>query len=240
MEQSMLYNAINFSSVSWMKDTPIGLWNETALQTTVSGFLCPSDPDEIDDQGVPQWTAHNSYRVNAGTLPYNLRNDSPDGRGTNNGPFYYQSVTRPASVLDGLSSSAFFSERCLGNPESYDPLSDYYLLSSGAAGTCAKAAGSTIRFNGDLEWSGERWADGNALYTRYHHLLPPFSPSCMLGGSQDYNSQAIVSASSRHPGGVNTLMGDGSVRFISQSVSVQVWLSLGTIAGGEIVGAGEY
>jgi hypothetical protein len=42
------------------------------------------------------------------------------------------------------------------------------------------------------EWSGDRWADGNSLYTRYNHTSPPGYPSCLLGGSQDYDSQAVV------------------------------------------------
>lgn len=240
MEQQPLFNSLNFSSVSWMKDTPIGLLNNTALKTVVSGFLCPSDPDEIGDQEDPLWTAHNSYRANAGTLPYNLLNDSPDRRGLNNGPFYYQSSTRSASVVDGLSNTAFFSERCLGTPEFIDPLADYYFQSKGALEACRTSPGLTARFSGNLEWSGQRWADGNVFYTRYHHILTPLSPSCLLGGSQDYNSPVLVSSTSRHPGGVNLLLGDGSVRFAKETISLSVWQALGTVSGGEVIGQDSF
>jgi prepilin-type processing-associated H-X9-DG protein len=49
-----------------------------------------------------------------------------------------------------------------------------------------------------------------------------------------------LAASSYHPGGVNTLFADGSVRFIKSSISPITWRALGTIAGGEVVSADQY
>jgi prepilin-type processing-associated H-X9-DG protein len=43
-----------------------------------------------------------------------------------------------------------------------------------------------------------------------------------------------------HPGGVNALLGDGSVRFVKQSISGQVWRALGTVAGGEVIGSDAF
>jgi prepilin-type N-terminal cleavage/methylation domain-containing protein/prepilin-type processing-associated H-X9-DG protein len=48
--------------------------------------------------------------------------------------------------------------------------------------------------------------------------------------------QHVEDANSRHTGGVNALFGDGSVRFIKNSVSPLVWEAIGTRAGGEVVG----
>jgi prepilin-type processing-associated H-X9-DG protein len=50
----------------------------------------------------------------------------------------------------------------------------------------------------------------------------------------------LETASSRHPGLVNLLLCDGSVRSVQNSVSPQVWWSLGTIAGGEVVSSDRY
>jgi prepilin-type processing-associated H-X9-DG protein len=47
-------------------------------------------------------------------------------------------------------------------------------------------------------------------------------------------------ASSRHPGGVNTCLADGSVKFIKDSVNVQTFRALGTRAGGEVVSSDSY
>jgi prepilin-type processing-associated H-X9-DG protein len=45
---------------------------------------------------------------------------------------------------------------------------------------------------------------------------------------------------SYHPGGVNSLFADGSVKFIKSSVDGGTWRALGTVAGGEVVSADAY
>jgi prepilin-type processing-associated H-X9-DG protein len=49
-----------------------------------------------------------------------------------------------------------------------------------------------------------------------------------------------LSASSYHQEGVNAAFGDGSVRFVKNSVNPVTWYQLGTIAGGEVVSADQY
>ena len=51
---------------------------------------------------------------------------------------------------------------------------------------------------------------------------------------------AYAGARSLHPGGLNGLMGDGSVRFFKNTINPVVWLALHSIAGGEVVSAGDY
>ncbi|MFO0950275.1 MAG: H-X9-DG-CTERM domain-containing protein [Isosphaeraceae bacterium] len=51
---------------------------------------------------------------------------------------------------------------------------------------------------------------------------------------------AAVTARSYHPGGVNMLLGDGSVRFAKSTTDGLVWRALGTVAGGEVVGGDAY
>jgi prepilin-type N-terminal cleavage/methylation domain-containing protein/prepilin-type processing-associated H-X9-DG protein len=231
-EQTPLFNALNFSGVPWLNDPTYSGMNLTALGTKIAGLFCPSDNDQIMELvGM----AHNNYRGCAGTLPYNLAADSPDGTGRNTGAFWYQSSTRMAGFRDGSSNTAIFSERCLGVSNHPDPLADYYLTPNAIAACQVAGPMTTPRFTSPYEWSGERWGDGNALYTRYHHILPPQAPSCLLGGTEDFDSPDLVTATSRHPGGVNLLMADGSVRFTKQTIAPNVWMALGTIAGGEVV-----
>jgi prepilin-type processing-associated H-X9-DG protein len=47
-------------------------------------------------------------------------------------------------------------------------------------------------------------------------------------------------ASSAHPGGANVLFGDGSVKFVKNSISYQTWWALGTRAGNEVISADAY
>ena len=51
---------------------------------------------------------------------------------------------------------------------------------------------------------------------------------------------AAINARSYHPGGVNSLLADGSVRFIKNTIDGMVWRSLGTVAGGELISAEGY
>jgi prepilin-type N-terminal cleavage/methylation domain-containing protein len=175
LEQAPVYDAINFSFIPWGHFGGLSAPNQTALSTRIEVFLCPSDSDRIVESfGM----AHNNYRACAGSLPYNLAAGSPDGRGRNDGLFWLGSALRPARVSDGLSTTAMFSERCLGN--SGDPLGDYYLADP-PLDSCEGAGPALPQLWGTVEWSGQRWGDGNVFYTRYHHILPPNRPSCNFG-----------------------------------------------------------
>ncbi len=50
----------------------------------------------------------------------------------------------------------------------------------------------------------------------------------------------VVAARSKHTGGVNTAMGDGSVHFMTTSINLSTWQALGTAAGGEVIDASQY
>jgi prepilin-type N-terminal cleavage/methylation domain-containing protein/prepilin-type processing-associated H-X9-DG protein len=231
LEQPALFNALNFSGVAWMADPVYGPPNQTALAMKIPGFLCPSDSDWSAD---PYDLGHNSYRGSAGTLPYNLAADSPDGAGKNNGVFYFQSAVRLAQITDGTSNTALVSERCLGTRSSADAQADYYMSSSDLNLCLHTTPGVTARYLVPHELSGQRWGDGALFYTRYNHIFPPNRPSCLLGGTTDYGSE-VVTVSSRHPGGVNLATVDGSVRFVKNSIEPSIWTGIGTIAEGEVV-----
>lgn len=239
LEQSALFSSLNFAGVPWVEDSiELSKMNLTALQTEVSSFLCPSDaPSPSAD---PYVLGPNNYRACAGTLPTNLPSDSPDGSGRNDGAFWYQSAPRPSAFRDGLSNTAMFSERCVHRSGVVDPKADYFLTAETIASCSAANPINSPTLDVLLQRPGYRWGDGNILYTRYTSLLPPDSPSCILGGSSDYESPIITTASSRHAAGVNVLLGDGSVRFVKESVAAPVWRALGTIAGGEPVAADAY
>jgi prepilin-type N-terminal cleavage/methylation domain-containing protein/prepilin-type processing-associated H-X9-DG protein len=229
LDYGELFNRLNFDCVPWGHDPVYGPPNLTSLATRITAFLCPSDTDRIEETHS---LAHNNYRACAGTLPYNLKEDSPDRTGHNDGVFWYQSALKPADILDGATHTALFSERCLGNSGLPDAKSDYYLTAPSLA-ACAQAGPvANPRHSSPVEWSGQRWADGNVFYTRYQHVFPPHRPSCNFG-VDDYDAQVVVTATSRHPGGVNLLRADGSVRFVTDAIDELVWKALGSIAGGE-------
>jgi len=93
---------------------------------------------------------------------------------------------------------------------------------------------------------GQNWLYGDQAITLFNTVVPPSSTQykwtscrgncagCWPDGSQ------YVNAASNHSGGVNVLMGDGSVKFIKSSIAQNTWWSIGTRASGEVVGSDAY
>ena len=76
----------------------------------------------------------------------------------------------------------------------------------------------------------------------YSHIQTPNRKACQYSDqNQDQRgSITMVNASSLHPGGVNTLMADGSVRFVKSSVNFLTWYALATPNGSEVISADAY
>jgi prepilin-type N-terminal cleavage/methylation domain-containing protein/prepilin-type processing-associated H-X9-DG protein len=94
---------------------------------------------------------------------------------------------------------------------------------------------------------GYRWAMGVTGYTMFNTIQTPndrdfpFSACRLDGLATDYpDSGFAYGASSMHPGGVNVLFADGSVRFVKDSITRKIWWSLGTKANGDVVGSDSY
>src|SRR5207253_9483117 len=101
-------------------------------------------------------------------------------------------------------------------------------------------SGSPQSWNG-YNRRGFMWASGEARCVSYNHYYTPNSKKfdCIANDpTMTYISVGYRAARSRHPGGVNVLLADGSVRFVRDSIPAPMWLALGTRAGGEV--AGDY
>ena len=70
---------------------------------------------------------------------------------------------------------------------------------------------------------GAAWWWGRSGQTRYCHVMPPNSYNCSFGGDASDSDDDAITAGSRHPGGVNCLFMDGSVRFIKATISMPTW-----------------
>jgi prepilin-type processing-associated H-X9-DG protein len=97
---------------------------------------------------------------------------------------------------------------------------------------------------------GIAWQDGQPMYVAFNTVLPPNAPACADGGSYGDSTHLVIPPASRHPGGVNAALVDGSVRFISNTINTGnltrrqtitgpsqygVWGALGSRDGGEAV-----
>jgi prepilin-type N-terminal cleavage/methylation domain-containing protein/prepilin-type processing-associated H-X9-DG protein len=237
LEQTPLSNAINFSFSS---TTPP---NATALVTSVNIFLCPSDAVTL----LPVGWAGNNYRVNYGTSIVNSYG-TQDTSGVNvnmpppNGLFFLDMNIRIASVTDGTSNTAAFGEHVKGDFSSAisTELSDTYQPGTHPASAdeayqnCLAVNILDLTKQGNSN-AGAPWMSDGHTPARYYHATPPNSRGCM------FPPQRIsTTANSRHPGGVNITMTDGSVRFFKSTINLTVWRALGTRAGGEVISSDSF
>jgi prepilin-type processing-associated H-X9-DG protein len=97
---------------------------------------------------------------------------------------------------------------------------------------------------------GYRWADFGPMYSGFTTILPPNQEICKgnapattlatsppnLPTGQDHFKEMVASPSSRHQGGCHILMGDGAVKFITDSI--EAGASRNTAGGGAMVHLG--
>ena len=84
---------------------------------------------------------------------------------------------------------------------------------------------------------GSFWHVGTMYGARYNHVTTPNLWSCAIDHT---DNDGAHTAASRHPGVVNVLFADGSVKAVKSSISRAVWRALGTRAGGEVVSASDF
>ena len=230
LDQSPLYSQINFN-VPYNNAA-----NAAILPLVVPGFVCPSDTN-----GLPgNLGAANSYYTNTGSgICYSLPSTTPGGTNYGmplpDGVMYQNSRIRLTDVKDGTSNTAMVSEKVLGDgsngistviSDTYRP-GTYPNTPDEATQQCRAANVSDLSLQG-VSNVGAPWLQPYHSTTQYYHVLPPNDRSCMYPPGR-----IATTAGSRHTGGVQSLLCDGSVRFISSNVDLTAWRALGSRAGGE-------
>jgi prepilin-type N-terminal cleavage/methylation domain-containing protein/prepilin-type processing-associated H-X9-DG protein len=214
-----------------------------AARTEVRLFLCPSDPQP------PIFTAYNSatfagssYVVNTGSG--DVTRLYSDLRLPTDGLFWNTSSVRITEITDGTSNTLLLSESLLGYGS--DTLGSTPTDSRRQAANLSSVAkslpagGTNPPLSESLcasatKWSGFRsiaWIWGQLPQTGFNAARPPNSPLPHCTS----NAQGFFHASSQHTGGVNVTLADGSVRFVRDSVQIDVWRAMATRAGGEVRG----
>ena len=224
IEQNNLYNQINFmvSATNAANSGPTG--------TTIKILLCPSDQIYLPPAGL----GGNNYFANYGTAIQFFQPST-----VANGVFALRDTTGISvlGITDGTSNTAAFSELKKGdfNNAVYGP-ADWLNASSLGAPTTADQADAMCQgintANLGYQWlsAGGEWLNDSNTGTAYTHVGLPNSINCGFPATLTFD----VNASSYHIGGVNVLLCDGSVRFITSTISLPTWRALGTRAGGEV------
>jgi len=226
-DQANVYNLINFS-VPYNDPS-----NQVPLMTEIPMLRCPSDIS-VALAGIGGMT---NYMANKGNgIIWGDPTGTNTGFPAQNGIFYYHSRVRMSDIIDGSSNTAAFSERVLadGNNAVVSPLEDVFFSPAfpstpdEAIQMCA-AVDITNLANQFPLFMGAPWMHGQHTYL---HVSSPNTRSCGFFISL----RACMPPSSRHPGGVHSLLADGSARFISQSVDLRTWRGLGSRNGKEVLG----
>jgi type II secretory pathway pseudopilin PulG len=135
-----------------------------------------------------------------------------------------------AEVTDGLSNTVALSETIQGerstvasgiSPTPVIDLRGLIWWSEGTQFTTYRAPNTTIADN--IEFSNTAYPGGGTMHEPQHPIAPVLTGNII-----------IVSARSFHAGGVNSGIGDGSVRFISNAINIDTWRAVGTTHGDEV------
>jgi prepilin-type N-terminal cleavage/methylation domain-containing protein/prepilin-type processing-associated H-X9-DG protein len=230
-------------------------WILNAWRVQVATFTCPLTFHGAQNPHSPlnyRFCIGDAVRHNDGEMR-NTRGMFKRGiGGTQNQPKPGYSMR---DITDGLSNTVAMSEK-ISMSEPLSPRTGGWaagpeLQAGDNPGMClALLVANEYIDGGRIEET--RWNDGREAFSGFTTILAPNGPSCSRSGGNIHDTpRALSTASSLHPGGVNVLMGDGSVSFVTETIDTGnsaatwvmagrspygVWGALGSRTGRESVG----
>lgn len=227
IDQTHLYNSINATLPITLENS--GRANLTATITQIGFFLCPSE-----NAPLPGLVAGTNY---AGSRGVERRDQTDNGFFS----FYSSKPTSPQDILDGTSSTAAVAEwvvgpRVFGQRDIQGTIFDVIGELAGPGKfnefvtACSDINPETAVINSNLK--GDSWIYGGYSHTLYNHTMNVNKFSCI---NQGFVQEAAYTTGSRHPGGAYVSFGDGHVKFIKDTISLDVWRAIGTRNGSEII-----
>ena len=264
LEQTSLYNAINFSMEGRGSDYASAA-NSTAYNAKISVFLCPSDPygGQVNDNCY--YGSIGASTNGGGDVPPRTGPGTcPNYSSPTSGVFGFRVAYGLRDITDGSSNTIAFSEGQAG-AQSQIVTPGNMIMGAGLSGsayflnagqnsqlvlndlqTCSNQYNPTNTSNISVG-HGHDWGVGGMGATLFNTIVPPNSPqykwsACRTDcvGSCDGASMDYSNAQSYHPGGVNALLADGSVKFLKSSINIYIYWGLGTRNGGEVISADAY
>ena len=202
------------------------------FQTQVPLLICPSDktPPAVNT------SARNSYAFSNGDSITTFNGSGQLKRIDENnlrvrGIFGNQLCKGFRDLTDGASNTIAMSERVWGGgfgprTANQDEAKATVAMNVTSITTnpsaCVAQATNGIEFN-NIQVKGtfgRVWSDGQAERVAFNTVLPPNSPACVNDGNIYADSVgSLLPAASYHPNGVNALVADGSVRFVTQNIN---------------------
>jgi len=226
IEQAALYNLVDFN-------VPYDHANNTVARSTeLQAFRCPSDPTKLP----ASIGGRNNYYWNAGSGIV-MYTSGATGQPAANGVVFHNRKIRFNDVTDGLSNTAGMAEKLtsdgsngISSPKTDTFAPGTYPNNANEATQQCNAVDVTDLSKQGYSNVGGPWLQQYHSTTQYNHVLPPNGRSCMFPPGR-----IATTANSQHTGGIQLLLCDGSVRFISENVDLTTWRNLGSIDGGEVI-----
>jgi prepilin-type N-terminal cleavage/methylation domain-containing protein/prepilin-type processing-associated H-X9-DG protein len=264
LDQQVIFSSFNFNLPPDVDSAPVVTYAEaniTGFTSFINTLICPTDsvPELITLSGAPNAT-HN-YNINTGSTYPVVQFPAAPLTGVPNGPFFENSRVSPANFVDGMSNTVAVTEtvRSLASSTyANDPLGVFLVTGNNSttgpplnsdddyAALCLSLPSGTKQFQATR---GVRWHYGAPGHSMYNHRRVPNDklPDCRGGLPHSNRSDPLwnwlslnVAARSKHPGGVNSLLADGHVQWVKDTVSVVVWQALGSVNGGEVVSSDSF
>ncbi|MFH1920630.1 MAG: DUF1559 domain-containing protein [Planctomycetota bacterium] len=229
LEQGNVYDLFSFDNLPWRI-----LWanaNRQATAAEIPGWLCPSDGlpgPTITDPGYspPQtWPYSNYSGVFNG---FQLSDLSIPGRAlpdpSIHATFDANRTTQFRDMTDGTSNTLCMAESLTGP-------AGFYRGQAYSDQPCGVMVFTELGPNTRLPDRCYPYVTASGGWCK--NLPDQNLPS---GGGSSNSLNNSCSARSRHPGGVQVVLGDGSARFVSETINLITWQQLATIRGGEVLG----
>jgi prepilin-type N-terminal cleavage/methylation domain-containing protein/prepilin-type processing-associated H-X9-DG protein len=266
LEEIALYNTWNQQFSGDNNPAAPRAVQTTTMRQQPEWLLCPSDP-YLRRAVFTQAVGTGNFQGSEGDNNYRFNTGSWTRVDFNNGPFIDRGAFSTRDIMDGTAFTAFASERSKGTDDidraTHRTAMVHFASGSPCAGCDATNIGNTPaatvalytacrNFPGldtsdvDLFRLGfDNWTRGRFTGTLYNHIYTPnaaYFDCCNTCDSipNTDSEEAIITARSYHPGGVNVLMGDGQVRFVGDGVDERVWQAIGTRNRQEVVSNTEF
>lgn len=238
LEQQSTFNSINYSGGPGIAGETVlrygGATNTTVSRMILQVYTCPSDGTG-DRYGTNLLTFHN-YAVNFG--PTGLaQQDDVNGVKFAGAPF--------TNLIYNDTSVNGFVANTRGGTFNFAAITDG-TSNTLLAAEVIKGVGGDLR---GFTW----WGPGSTFETYLAPNSPipdvpvqaayckyPLQNNPPCYGTQTAAQPSMFGARSRHSGGVDTLFGDGSVKFIKNSINLTIWRGISTTQGGEVISADAF
>ena len=227
-------------------DTNVHVNNRAARQQKLGIFSCPSQPSTaamvLTGTQCPNGCGTTNYVQSLGDSA-----NYASGRG----PFGRNRGAKFRDFTDGLTNTGLFAEIVLGpstgtgnttgvvaagNPEDFRvaTLVPFGTWDAGPGGDTTPVPACENRATTAVLFRGKQYYRGVVVSTFYSHTLTPNAKKrdCIRATGID---RGHLATRSFHTGGAQMCLGDGSVRFVSESIDETMWRAVGSMAGGEVV-----